>query len=165
MPFPFDVSFDELRSELDTYVDVVFGCLDSRPVNVGNIVENVLCQAGISHRRTKLGERLDPFCQAPDFVIPKASSPQVVIEAKHADDDGSARDKITRIEYLAAVSMDGQPRFEVVACISGIGFGVRRKDMRALLLATRGKIFTPQHMPNLVAHTRLAAFRSSSDSG
>ena len=29
MPFPFEVSFDELESDLDTYVDAVFGCLES----------------------------------------------------------------------------------------------------------------------------------------
>lgn len=29
MPFPFEVSFDDLESDLDTYVDAVFGCLKS----------------------------------------------------------------------------------------------------------------------------------------
>ena len=29
MPFPFEVDFDELQSDLDTYVDAVFGCLVS----------------------------------------------------------------------------------------------------------------------------------------
>ena len=29
MPFPFEVGFDELQSDLDTYVDAVFGCLES----------------------------------------------------------------------------------------------------------------------------------------
>ena len=29
MPFPFEVGFKELRSDLDTYVDAVFGCLES----------------------------------------------------------------------------------------------------------------------------------------
>ena len=29
MPFPFEVGFDELRSDLDAYVDAVFGCLES----------------------------------------------------------------------------------------------------------------------------------------
>ena len=35
-----------------------------------------------------------------------------------------------------------QPKFEVVACIAGRGFRVRREDMKKLLLATRGKVFT-----------------------
>ena len=29
MPFPFEVDFNELQSDLDTYVDAVFGCLES----------------------------------------------------------------------------------------------------------------------------------------
>ncbi len=29
MSFPFEVGFDELQSDLDTYVDAVFGCLES----------------------------------------------------------------------------------------------------------------------------------------
>ena len=54
----------------------------------------------------------------------------------------------------------GQPRFEVIACIAGRGFGVRREDMKKLLLATRGKVFTLQNMGQLVENTRLAEFRS-----
>ena len=53
-----------------------------------------------------------------------------------------------------------QPRFEVVACIAGRGFGVRREDMKKLLLATRGKVFTLQNVDQLVEHTRLREFRS-----
>ena len=51
-------------------------------------------------------------------------------------------------------------RFEVVACIAGRGFGVRREDMSKLLLATRGKVFTVQNVDQLVEHTRLREFRS-----
>ena len=29
MPFPFEVDFDEVQSNLDVYVDAVFGCLES----------------------------------------------------------------------------------------------------------------------------------------
>ena len=29
MQFPFEVGFDELRTDLDAYVDAVFGCLES----------------------------------------------------------------------------------------------------------------------------------------
>ena len=32
--------------------------------------------------------------------------------------------------------------------------------MKKLLLATRGKVFTLQNMPQLIAHTRLAHYRS-----
>ena len=144
------------------------GHRDSISELVGNIVENaiedVLTRAAISFRKTGRAERLPGFDQAPDFVVPNEFNPHVVIEAKLAEDDGTARDKITRVQHLGALSMEGQPagrtRFEVVACIAGRGFGVRREDMKKLLLSTRGKVFTLRNMQQLVRHTRLSEFRS-----
>ena len=144
------------------------GHRDSISELIGNIVENaiedVLSRAGISHRKTKRAEKLDGFDQAPDFVVPNEFNPQVVIEAKLTEDDGTARDKVTRVQHLGTLSMHdqppNQPRFEVIACIAGRGFGVRREDMKKLLLSTRGKVFTLQNMSQLVEHTRLAEFRS-----
>ena len=129
-----------------------------------NAIEEVLSRAGISYRKTKRAERLDGFDQAPDFVVPNEFNPQVVIEAKLTEDDGTARDKVTRVQHLGTLSEQAstadQPRFEVIACIAGRGFGVRREDMKKLLLSTRGKVFTMQNMHQLVDHTRLAEFRS-----
>ena len=144
------------------------GHRDSISELVGNIVENAieneLTRAGISFRKTKRAESLPGFDQTPDFVVPNEFNPQVVIEAKLTEDDGTARDKVTRIQHLGTLSTegrpDGHPKFEVVACVAGRGFGVRREDMKKLLLATRGKVFTLQNMSQLVAHTRLADFRS-----
>ena len=47
----------------------------------------------------------------------------------------------------------------MVACIAGRGFGVRREDMKKLLLATRGKVFTLPNVQQLVEHTRLREFQ------
>ena len=131
---------------------------------VGNAIEDLLSRAGISSRKTKRAEKLDGFDQAPDFVVPSDFNPQVVIEAKLTEDDGTARDKVTRIQHLATLSMQDQPpdqpRFEVIACIAGRGLGVWREDMKKLLLATRGKVFTLQDMCEFVSHTRLAEFRA-----
>ncbi|HOG46017.1 MAG TPA: hypothetical protein PLJ35_03020 [Anaerolineae bacterium] len=97
-------------------------------------VEDALSLAHISYRKTKRAETLPGFDQAPDFVIPSEFNPQVVIEAKLTEDDGTARDKVTRIQHLGEISMAGRPpdspKFEVVACIAGRGFGVRREDMK-----------------------------------
>ena len=131
---------------------------------VENAIENQLASAGISYRKTKRADRLPGFDQVPDFVVPNEFNPQIVIEAKLTEDDGTARDKVTRIQHLATLSTegrgDGEPKFEVIACIAGRGFGVRREDMKKLLLATRGKVFTLQNLPQLVDYTHLAAFRS-----
>ena len=85
------------------------GHRDSISELIGNIVENaieeVLSRAGISHRKTRRAERLDGFDQAPDFVVPNEFNPQVVIEAKLTEDDGTARDKVTRVQHLGTLSV------------------------------------------------------------
>lgn len=125
-------------------------------------IEDVLSKAKISFRKTKRAERIEGFDQAPDFIIPSEFNPQVIIEAKITEDDGTARDKVTRIQHLGALSMAGrkpnEPRYEVVACIGGRGFGVRREDMKKMILATRGKVFTAKTLGQLVAHTSLKEF-------
>ncbi len=128
-------------------------------------VEERLRKAGISFRKTKRAERIEGFDQAPDFIIPDEWNPSVVIEAKITEDDGTARDKVTRIQHLAEISRQrhpqGQPDFQVIACIDGRGFGVRRADMGKLLAATQGKVFTLKTLDRLVENTDLKAFRSS----
>lgn len=144
------------------------GHRDSVSELVGDIlesaIENILAGAGISYRKTKRAEKIGGFDQAPDFIVPDEFNPQVIIEAKITEDDGTARDKVTRIQHLGALSMAGRPqdspKYEVVACIAGRGFGVRREDMKKLLLATRGKVFTLKTLDALVTHTRLKEFRT-----
>lgn len=145
------------------------GHRDSVSELVGDVleaaIEAALADSGISFRKTKRAERVTGFDQAPDFIVPDEFSPKVVIEAKITEDDGTARDKITRVQHLGALAMQGvaptdPPRFEVVACIAGRGFKVRREDMKKLLLATRGKVFTLQNLAHLVDCTQLAEFRT-----
>ena len=125
-------------------------------------IEEVLSRAGISFRKTRRAERIIGFDQAPDFIIPDEFNPKVIIEAKLTEDDGTARDKVTRIQHLNSISTlpDGRLKFEVIACIAGRGFSVRREDMKKLLVATRGKVFTLKTLDHLVEHTGLAAFRT-----
>ena len=52
----------------------------------------------------------------------------------------------------------GQAGFEVIACIDGRGFGIRREDMRRLLIALEGKVFTLATLDKLVSNSRLSAF-------
>lgn len=131
---------------------------------IESAIEDVLTGAGISYRKTKRAERITGFDQTPDFIIPSEFNPRVVIEAKITEDDGTARDKVTRIQHLGELSMVGQPpnqpRFEVIACIGGRGFGVRREDMKKLLYATRGNVFTLKTLDRLVECTRLKEFKS-----
>ena len=145
------------------------GHRDSVSELVGDVLETaieaVLSDAGISFRKTKRAERLPGFDQTPDFIVPDEFNPQIVIEAKVTEDDGTARDKVTRVQHLGSLSMEGRrrhqpPKFEVIACIAGRGFKVRREDMKKLLLATRGKVFTLANLNRLIECSRLKEFRT-----
>ena len=76
----------------------------------------------------------------------------------------TARDKATRIQHLGELSMAGQPpdtpKYEVIACIAGRGFGVRREDMKKILTATRGKVFTLRNLDRLIDCTNLKDYRT-----
>jgi hypothetical protein len=125
-------------------------------------IEQRLDRAHVSYRKTKRAERIPEFDQAPDFFVPDEFHAQVIIEAKITGDDGTARDKVARILRLARMRDDrereGRFAFEVVACIDGRGFGVRRRDMMDLLLAVHGKVFTLDTLDQLLTHTRLREF-------
>lgn len=127
-------------------------------------VEEQLATSGVSYRKTKRAEKIEGFDQAPDFVVPDEWALVAVIEAKLTEDDGTARDKVTRVQHLAEISRarqaSGQQPFEVIACVDGRGFGVRRNDMLKLLMATKGKVFSLSTIGYLVDHTSLADLRS-----
>jgi hypothetical protein len=129
-----------------------------------NAVESHLARAHVTYRKTKRAEKIPGFDQAPDFIIPDELAPAVVIEAKITNDDGTARDKVTRIIHLAEVARErasrSLPGFEVVACIDGRGFGIRREDMRRLLAHTGGKVFTLRTLDQLISHTAMSRYAS-----
>ena len=126
-------------------------------------IEDVLTKSGISYRKTKRAEKLRGFDLAPDFIIPDEFAPQAVIEAKIAQDDGTARDKVSRIQRLWELSKEGmsqgKQRYQVIACIAGRGFRVRTEDMKRMLIATSGKVFTLKTLDKLIDNTKLADFK------
>jgi hypothetical protein len=140
---------------------------DSVSELVGDVLENavtvVLDAASIPYHKAIRAERIRGFDQAPDFLAPDVSNPTVVIEAKLTEDDGTARDKVTRVQHLGSLSRSkaaaGESSFQVVACIAGRGFKVRREDMKKLLIATGGKVFTLATLAKLVDHTSLSELR------
>lgn len=145
-------------SHRDSVSDLIGDVLESA-------IEGILIRAGISYRRTRRAERIAGFDQAPDFFIPDEFAPKIVIEAKITEDDGTARDKVTRVQHLYELSMQGadsvnDQRFEVIACIDGRGFKIRRSDMKKLLISTRGNLFTSKTLEQLVPCTRLSEFQT-----
>jgi hypothetical protein len=136
---------------------------DSVSELVGEVVEvavkDVLTEAKVSFRETKRAERIPGFDQAPDFIIPDEFTPVALIEAKLTEDDGTARDKVARVQRLRTLREEQGKDYDVIACIAGRGFKVRREDMRRLLQATDGKVFTLTTMYLLTEHTRIREYR------
>lgn len=137
---------------------------DAVSERVGEIVEgaikDVLTEAKVSFRETKRAERITGFDQAPDFIIPDEFNPVALIEAKLTEDDGTARDKVSRVQRLRTLRDQSHKDYDVIACIAGRGFKVRREDMRRLLQATDGKVFTLATMPLLIEHTRIREYKT-----
>ena len=141
---------------------------DSVSELIGDVMENAveerLSKAGVSYRKTGRAERVPGFEQAPDFFVPDEVAPTVIIEAKITSDDGTARDKVARILRLANMRDEarraGRTPFQVIACIDGRGFGQRRQDMRDMLKATQGKVFTLATLDRLVESSEIARYRS-----
>lgn len=130
---------------------------------VGEVVEgaikDVLTAGRVSFRETKRAERITGFDQAPDFIIPDEFNPVALIEAKLTEDDGTARDKVSRVQRLRTLRDESGKDYDVIACIAGRGFKVRREDMRRLLQATDGKVFTLATMSLLVENTRIREYK------
>lgn len=61
---------------------------------------------------------------------------------------------------LAGRSLNN-PKYEVIACIGGRGFGVRREDMKKMILATRGKVFTAKTLAYLVECTEIKKYKAN----
>lgn len=126
---------------------------------VESAIKTVLTDARVSFRETGRAERIAGFDQAPDFIIPDEFNPVALIEAKLTEDDGTARDKVARVQRLRTLRDESGKSYDVIACIAGRGFKVRREDMRRLLQATDGKVFTLETMPLLVESTRIREYR------
>jgi hypothetical protein len=92
-------------------------------------------------------------------MIPDEFTPVALIEAKLTEDDGTARDKVARVQRLRTLRNEQGKDYDVIACIAGRGFKVRREDMRRLLQATDGKVFTLTTMHLLPECTRIREYR------
>jgi len=129
---------------------------------VGDVVESAveaaLSKGGVSNRKTKRAERITGFDQAPDFIVPNEFNPAVIIEAKLSEDDGTSRDKVARVQNLRALRDRENKSYQIVACIAGRGFKVRKEDRRRLLEATDGMVFTLETIDRLLDCTRIRGF-------
>jgi len=72
-------------------------------------------------------------------------------------------DKVTRVQHLRELSnrKAKASRFEVIACIDGRGFGVRREDMKKAAAQYPGEgLHIANHRQVCLTHSRLTGFRT-----
>jgi len=70
-------------------------------------------------------------------------------------------DKVTRIQHLREMSNQSEEKYEVVACVDGrgfSGFSIRRDDVRKMIEATQGKLFSRKTLKGLINHTKIAEY-------
>lgn len=123
---------------------------------VGRLIENAITELLVRHRidgrPTKSRESVPGFPQAPDFLIPSQDA-KVIIEAKLTEDDGTARDKVARVQTLRQYEEERPiaERRAIVAVIDGRGFGHRAGDLNRMLEACDGHVYTLGELDRLVA--------------
>jgi hypothetical protein len=120
-------------------------------------IQSLLEAHGISHYRSKPIDKIPGFEQAPDFLIPGQDSPRVVIEAKLAEDGGTARDKAARIERLARIT--DRVGATLIAVVDGKGFFRINDVLAPILRATRGATFTLSTLPEMITLDALVPYR------
>jgi hypothetical protein len=92
----------------------------------------------------------------PDFVLPNVEAPEVTLEAKGADDGGTARDKAARIAAVA--SRATEHGWTPLAVIDGNGWK-RRDALVQTLEATHGLTFSLENVKLILDVPRVAALR------
>ena len=114
----------------------------------------------MSFRETKRAEPIAGFDQAPDFIIPDELNPVARIEANSQSMTARAATSWTVFSVLRTLRDQAGHTYDVIACIAGRGFKVRREDMWRLLQATDGKVFTLTAMRLLIEQTRIREYRT-----
>lgn len=94
----------------------------------------------------------------PDYVLPSVAAPKVTLEAKGADDGGTARDKAARI---AAVAVRAHAHgWTPLAVIDGNGWK-RRDALVQTLEATRGLTFSLENVALILDVPEVAALKGT----
>ncbi|MGA9762639.1 MAG: hypothetical protein WBQ14_09465 [Gaiellaceae bacterium] len=94
----------------------------------------------------------------PDFVLPSVAEPRVTLEAKGADDGGTARDKAARIAAVAVRAKEHG--WTPLAVIDGNGWK-RRDALVQTLEATSGLTFSLANLEQILAVPEVAALRGT----
>jgi len=123
-------------------------------------VDSLFVKNRIPFYRSRPRERFPDWEQAPDFLIPDKTNPEVIIEAKVAEDGGTARDKASRIERLSNFSRS--KGVECIAIIDGKGFRRINDVLVPILRNCRGQVFSYSNLTEILSLPGIAKWISKS---
>lgn len=122
-------------------------------------VERLLQEHRVPYYRVGAREKVAGWEQAPDFFVPDRDEPSVVIEAKVAEDGGTARDKASRIERLSRAAY--ARNVTLISVVDGLGFH-RINDVLAPILGnSKGLVYTYKNLPEIMQVPVLKAFEGT----
>lgn len=128
---------------------------------IEDAVADILDENKVAYDRNPEGlVRRGIFPSKPDFVLPNVENPKVTIEAKGANDGGTARDKAARIANVAVAAEAAG--LTPMAVIDGIGW-VRRDALVQTLEATHGLTFSLSNLEALVTVPEIIALYGTAD--
>jgi hypothetical protein len=145
-------SVERCATDRLTYPDLLYERYTGRPFAYvrdalseakGDILEDALVglfrRAGVACDQVR-DNVVEGWEQAPDLFVPDREKPAVALEAKVAEDGGTARDKAGRIERLAR--MCREHGVLLVAAIDGKGFRRIRDVVLSIMRSTQGHTYT-----------------------
>lgn len=111
-------------------------------------IETLFNTHRVPHYRSRPIDKIPRFEQAPDFLVPNRDEPRIVIEAKLAEDGGTARDKASRIERLSRTTE--REGLTLIAVVDGKGFFRINDVLAPILRVTRGLTFTISTLDQMI---------------
>lgn len=128
----------------------------------GDILEDALeamfRREGISYVRVT--SNIAPgFEQAPDYLLPNMESPTIAIEAKLAEDGGTARDKASRIERLKNTCE--RRNILLMALVDGRGFRRFNDVMLPIVQHTGGHTYTIETIEDILNVDRVLTLKGT----
>lgn len=119
-------------------------------------LQKLFSDNGVPYYRSARTEKIPGFPIAPDFLVPSKEVPELVVEAKMADNGGTARDKAARIHSLSEVTKSRG--LVLIAVVDGYGFRRHLDVMVPIVRDTNGLTFSASNLQEILRVPGIAEY-------